>query len=255
MENANTTPKPPRPADMRWVAQPSAREKTGRFELTNQPRSAIDNYLRLTGRKPGQVLFCGRNPSCALTTRQNARLLKDWVASIGLDPLQFGTHSLRWTEAVLIYLQTGNLLASRLLLGHSKIAGQACARDCRRDRPARYVHPLRRSARLFPGRQLLSHSAGLSGRQQPGRTQEACDHPRAPSGLDRQPDQGEEGVDPARYLRIRRADERPNQVPYRCASLRIRRWTPARSARRPVLRRASLPSRAARATGCSPTRQ
>jgi hypothetical protein len=63
---------------------------------------------------------------------------------------------------------------------------------------------------------------------------EACDHPRAPSGLDRQPDQGEEGVDPARYLRIRRADERPNQVPYRCASLRIRRWTPARSDRRPV---------------------
>jgi integrase len=38
-------------------------KKTGRpvrFELTDQTRSAIDDYLRLTGRKPGQVLFCGR---------------------------------------------------------------------------------------------------------------------------------------------------------------------------------------------------
>jgi integrase len=99
-------------------------KKTGRpvrFELTDQTRSAIDDYLRLTGRKPGQVLFCGRNPSRGLTTRQYARLVNDWVASIGLDPLQFGTHSLRRTKAVLIYRQTGNLRAVQLLLGHSKI--------------------------------------------------------------------------------------------------------------------------------------
>jgi integrase len=99
-------------------------KKTGRpvrFELTDQTRSAIDDYLRLTGRKPGQVLFCGRNPSHGLTTRQYARLVNDWVASIGLDPLQFGTHSLRRTKAVLIYRQTGNLRAVQLLLGHSKI--------------------------------------------------------------------------------------------------------------------------------------
>ena len=95
-------------------------KKTGRpvrFELTDQARSAIDDYLRLTGRKPGQVLFCGRNPSRGLTTRQYARLVNDWVASIGLDPLQFGTHSLRRTKAVLIYRQTGNLRAVQLLLG------------------------------------------------------------------------------------------------------------------------------------------
>jgi integrase len=99
-------------------------KKTGRpvrFELTDQTRSAVDDYLRLTGRKPGQVLFCGRNPSRGLTTRQYARLVNDWVASIGLDPLQFGTHSLRRTKAVLIYRQTGNLRAVQLLLGHSKI--------------------------------------------------------------------------------------------------------------------------------------
>lgn len=74
-------------------------KKTGhpvRFELTEQTRQAIDGYLRETGRQPGQFLFAGRGePRCGLTTRQYARLVGEWVASIGLDPLKFGTHSLR----------------------------------------------------------------------------------------------------------------------------------------------------------------
>jgi len=83
---------------------------------------AIDEYLRLTGRKPGQFLFAGRGDgSRGLTTRQYARLAGDWVASIGLDRSKFGTHSLRRTKAVLIYRRTGNLRAVQLLLGHSKI--------------------------------------------------------------------------------------------------------------------------------------
>ena len=39
-------------------------KKTGRpvrFELTDQTRLAIDEYLRLTNRKPGQFLFAGRD--------------------------------------------------------------------------------------------------------------------------------------------------------------------------------------------------
>jgi len=100
-------------------------KKTGRavrFELTDQTRQAIDEYLRLTGRKPGQFLFAGcRNSDRGLTTRQYARLVQEWVASVGLDPAKFGTHSLRRTKAVLIYRQTGNLRAVQLLLGHSKI--------------------------------------------------------------------------------------------------------------------------------------
>ena len=96
-------------------------KKTGRpvrFELTDQTRQAIDDYLRLTGRKAGQFLFAGRgNSDRGLTTRQYARLVLEWVASIGLDPAKFGTHSLRRTKAVLIYRRTGNLRAVQLLLG------------------------------------------------------------------------------------------------------------------------------------------
>ena len=100
-------------------------KKTGhpvRFELTEQTRQAIDQYLRLTGRQSGQFLFAGRRgPESGLTTRQYARLVGEWIASIGLDPLKFGTHSLRRTKATLIYRRTGNLRAVQLLLGHTKI--------------------------------------------------------------------------------------------------------------------------------------
>lgn len=99
--------------------------KTGRpvrFELTDHTRMAIDEYLRLTGRKSGQVLFVGGGDgSRGLTTRQFARLIREWMTSVGLDPAKFGTHSLRRTKAVLIYRRTGNLRAVQLLLGHAKI--------------------------------------------------------------------------------------------------------------------------------------
>jgi integrase len=60
-----------------------------------------------------------RSDGPGLTTRQYARLLDQWVACIGLDPLKFGTHSLRRTEATLIYRRTGNLRAVQLF--HTKI--------------------------------------------------------------------------------------------------------------------------------------
>ena len=67
-------------------------------------------------------LFPGRrNPATNLTTRQYARLVADWIASIGLDPNAYGTHSLRRTKATLIYRRTGNLRAVQLLLGHTKL--------------------------------------------------------------------------------------------------------------------------------------
>ena len=97
-------------------------KKTGRpvqFEVTDQTRQAIDEYLRPTVRKPSQFLFAGRGDKRGLTTRRYARLVQEWVASIGLDPTKFGTHSLRRTKAVLIYRRTGNLRAVQLLLGHT----------------------------------------------------------------------------------------------------------------------------------------
>jgi integrase len=99
--------------------------KTGRpvkFEITEQTRQAIDEYLKVTRKLPGEFLFAGRRgEDRSLTTRQYARLVSEWIASIGLDPSLFGTHSLRRTKATLIYRRTGNLRAVQLLLGHTKV--------------------------------------------------------------------------------------------------------------------------------------
>ena len=73
-------------------------KKTGRpvrFELTEQTRQAINAYIAEVGKKPGDCLFTGRRgPGNCLTTRQYARLVSEWLMSIGLDPLKFATHSL-----------------------------------------------------------------------------------------------------------------------------------------------------------------
>ena len=93
-----------------------------RFEFTEQTRQAVDDYIKATGKKPGEFLFSGRGDhNRCMTTRQYARLVSSWVATIGLDPHFFGTHSLRRTKATLIYRRTGNLRAVKLLLGHTKI--------------------------------------------------------------------------------------------------------------------------------------
>jgi integrase len=94
-------------------------KKTGRpvrFELSEQTRqAAVDDYLRVTGKRPGEFLFTGhRGTNRSMTTRQYARLVSDWIGSVGLDPRLFGTHSLRRTKATLIYRRTGNLRAVQL---------------------------------------------------------------------------------------------------------------------------------------------
>src|SRR3954469_18055744 len=56
-------------------------KKTGqpvRFELTEQTRQAVDDYLRAAGKKPGEFMFtAGRGPGRSMTTRQYARLVSE----------------------------------------------------------------------------------------------------------------------------------------------------------------------------------
>jgi integrase len=100
-------------------------KKTGRpvqFEITEQTRDTLGRWIERAGLCTDGFLFPSR--ICAgrpMTTRQYFRLVSGRVASIGLDPLSYGTHSLRRTRAVLIYRRTGNLRAVQLLLGHTKI--------------------------------------------------------------------------------------------------------------------------------------
>jgi integrase len=100
-------------------------QKTGlpvQFEITEQTRETINNWINHAELKSDDYLFKSRNRiSSHLSTRQYARRVDSWVRNIGLDPTEYGTHSMRRTKATLIYRRTKNLRAVQILLGHTKM--------------------------------------------------------------------------------------------------------------------------------------
>jgi integrase len=92
------------------------------FELTEPTRDALTAWIAKATLKPDDFLFPSRlHASPHLSTRQYARIVHRWVATVGLDSSAYGTHSMRRTKATLIYRRTKNLRAVQLLLGHSKL--------------------------------------------------------------------------------------------------------------------------------------
>jgi integrase len=103
------------------ILQHKTREPV-RFELTEQTRDAVEAWIKEAGLSPSDYLFPTRQSNVPhMSTRHYARMVKRWVALMGADPQDYGTHSLRRTKATLIYRQTKNLRAVQLLLGHRKI--------------------------------------------------------------------------------------------------------------------------------------
>jgi integrase len=100
-------------------------QKTGRpvqFEITAQTRDSVQRWIDRAQLLPPDYLFPSRvNRSRHLSRRQYARIVDRWVSEIGLDPAQYGTHSMRRTKASLIYRRTKNIRAVQLLLGHTKL--------------------------------------------------------------------------------------------------------------------------------------
>lgn len=93
-----------------------------RFEITARTRKSIEEWIAAAGLTGRAFLFPSRiRNSRHLSTRQYARIVESWVSSIGLDPVAYGTHSMRRTKATLIYRRTKNLRAVQLLLGHSNL--------------------------------------------------------------------------------------------------------------------------------------
>ena len=99
--------------------------KTGRpvqFEITDGTRTAVEEWIAKAQLGPPDFLFPSRILKTShLSRRQYGRIVDQWVSEIGLDPSQYGTHSLRRTKASLIYRKTKNIRAVQLLLGHTSL--------------------------------------------------------------------------------------------------------------------------------------
>ena len=97
-------------------------KKPVHFEITEQTRDSLLDLISENDLTYYVFLFQSRfSNSAHLSTRQYALIVKKWVASIGLDPMEYGTHTMRQTKVALIYQKTKNLRVVQLLLGHSKL--------------------------------------------------------------------------------------------------------------------------------------
>jgi integrase len=106
----------------RAIVMQKKTERPVQFEITEQTRDAVTAWITAAHLKSEQFLFPSRvSASPHLSTRQYSRIVGAWVGSIGLDPVAYGTHSLRRTKPTLIYRRTKNLRAVQLLLGHTKL--------------------------------------------------------------------------------------------------------------------------------------
>jgi integrase len=106
----------------RAVVMQHKTQRPVQFEITATARDAVQKWIPTAGLRSEDFLFPSRiHDSPHLGTRQYARILEGWVEELGLDPADYGTHSMRRTKATLIYRRTKNLRAVQLLLGHSKL--------------------------------------------------------------------------------------------------------------------------------------
>ena len=100
----------------------SKTQKPVRFEITEGTRAAVAKWMEGPLMVGSEYLWPGRfHERLHISTRQYARIVRDWVTSIGLEATAFGTHSMRRTKVTQIYKKTGNFRAVQLLLGQTKM--------------------------------------------------------------------------------------------------------------------------------------
>ena len=104
-----------------WVLQ-SKTQKPVRFEISEGTRASVAKWMDDPLMVGSEYLWPGRfHERLHISTRQYARIVRDWVSSIGLEVTAYGSHSMRRTKVTQIYKKTGNLRAVQLLLGHTKM--------------------------------------------------------------------------------------------------------------------------------------
>lgn len=93
--------------------------KTGkpvRFEIPETTRHSVEKWIADAEMTRSEFLWPSRlHASPHLSTRQYARIMREWVTCIGLEPSSYGTHSMRRTKVAQICKKTGNLRAVQLL--------------------------------------------------------------------------------------------------------------------------------------------
>lgn len=90
--------------------------------ISTSARTAIHKLIVIEALSPCSYLFGARGDySKPISRRRLTTIVKDWATKLDLDPADYGLHSLRRAGASHIYRLTGNLDATRQLLGHKRV--------------------------------------------------------------------------------------------------------------------------------------
>ncbi len=99
------------------------------FEATPYTANLLERYVIETKKLAHEYLFTredkdftNKHVSTHILTQSYAWLVKRWIAYAGLEPMLYGTQSLRRTRPAHIYAITGNLRACQIMLGHTSIS-------------------------------------------------------------------------------------------------------------------------------------
>lgn len=77
----------------------SKTQKPVRFEISEGTRAAVARWIEEPIMVGSEYLWPGRfHERLHISTRQYARIVREWVASIGLEATAYGTHSMRRTK-------------------------------------------------------------------------------------------------------------------------------------------------------------
>lgn len=115
------------PRDVVRVQPTKTAESSGAiiaFELQPDTRRLLEAHVEAERLGAADQLFVRLQRTHArkgLSERAYANAVKRWVGAIGLNPVLYGTHSIRRSRPAYIYQQTANLRVCQLMLGHTSI--------------------------------------------------------------------------------------------------------------------------------------
>lgn len=95
----------------------SKAQKPVRFEISEGTRTSIAKWMEDPLMLGSEYLWPVQSyERLHISTQQYARIVREWVKSIGLAATAFGTHSMRRTKVAQIHKKTSNLRAVQLSL-------------------------------------------------------------------------------------------------------------------------------------------
>ena len=98
--------------------------KTGQpveITLTQKTIDYVQDWLNSESIYYGYV-FKGATIDSHLSIERYRVGIKNWVKSIGLNPREYSTHSVRRTKPSIVYKETGNIEEVKRMLGHTTLA-------------------------------------------------------------------------------------------------------------------------------------